>query len=176
MQEILNTVKPALLTATVFAAIISSIVNIIISILNNRRLKQIELKKYMSEIDKYRYTMLYDLILHWHDHESPYSGETASEIASLRLINLFLDTKGRYDLAKPLLDPEYLLKLDALETKGDSALLALIEAEMPDGTHTPDFPQHRETYNSISIEFDTVLKQTIYDQLSRLLQMTKFHN
>lgn len=171
MPELINTMKPILLTAVVFAALISSIANIFVSILNNQRLKQIELKKHMSEIDKYRYTMLYDLILHWTERNAAYSGDTASEIASNRLINLYPDTKGKYDLAKPLLNPQHLERLDELDAKGQIALLALLDTEAPDGTHSPDFAQRRKEYHSISIEFESVLKQTIYDQLNQLLQM-----
>lgn len=43
-----------ILTATVFAAFITSIANIIISLINSYRLKQIEAQKKINEIDKYR--------------------------------------------------------------------------------------------------------------------------
>ena len=43
-----------ILTTTVFAALITSIANIIISLINSYRLKHIEEQKKLNEIDKYR--------------------------------------------------------------------------------------------------------------------------
>ena len=77
-SNLLNTV---ILTATVFAALISSIANIIISLINNHRLKSLESKKQLNDIDKYRYSRLYELVLKWHEYDSENSGETTSEIA-----------------------------------------------------------------------------------------------
>ena len=55
------------LTAGVFAALITSVANIVISIFNNSRLKTIEKNKQMTEIEKYRYSRLYEQILNWSD-------------------------------------------------------------------------------------------------------------
>ena len=82
----LNTV---VLTAAVFAALISSIANIIISLVNNHRLKKIEKQKQMNEIDKYRYSRLDELLLNWHNYDSVTKGETASEIAFYKLQNSY---------------------------------------------------------------------------------------
>ena len=97
-------------TATVFAALITSIANIVISLFNNHMLKSIESKKRLHDSDKYRYNRLYELVLKWHEYDSEYDGKTDGEIASNRLLHLFLDDIGRYDLAKPLLDSYYIEK------------------------------------------------------------------
>ena len=55
LNEFFTTV---ILTAAVFAALVTSIANIIISLMNNWRLKKIEKQKQMNEIDKYRYSRL----------------------------------------------------------------------------------------------------------------------
>ncbi len=64
-----NLFTSAIISGAVFAALIASIANIIISILNNRMLKIIEKQKNISEIDKYRYTCLYDILTRWYKHE-----------------------------------------------------------------------------------------------------------
>lgn len=82
LNEFFTTV---ILTAAVFAALVTSIANIIISLMNNWRLKKIEKQKQMNEIDKYRYSRLYELILNWHKYDSAQRGDTAEEIAFYRL-------------------------------------------------------------------------------------------
>ena len=78
-----------ILTATVFTAFITSIANIIISLINSYRLKQIEAQKKINEIDKYRYSRLYELIVNWHKYDSEIKGETVSEMASYILVHQF---------------------------------------------------------------------------------------
>ena len=51
-----------ILTTTVFAALITSIANIIISLINSYRLKHIEEQKKLNEIDKYRYSRHYQAL------------------------------------------------------------------------------------------------------------------
>lgn len=166
----LNTV---VLTAAVFAALISSIANIIISLVNNHRLKKIEKQKQMNEIDKYRYSRLYELLLNWHNYDSATKGETASEIAFYKLLNLFMDDSGRYEIAKPLLDKCYIEPLETKRAECDQLLRALIEAEAPDGTHTKEFPIIRDQYFNAGESFSRLLKSTINSQLDVLLGKTK---
>lgn len=59
LNEFFTTV---ILTAAVFAALVTSIANIIISLMNNWRLKKIEKQKQMNEIDKYRYQLIQECI------------------------------------------------------------------------------------------------------------------
>ena len=109
MEYFLNTV---LLTTAVFAAFITSLANVVISLINNHKLKKLEDKKQMNEIDKYRYSMLYELVINWHKYDSKIEGTTVSEIAFYKLINLFMDDSGRYEIAKPLLDECYIRELE----------------------------------------------------------------
>lgn len=69
-----NIFETVILTAVVFAALITSLANIVISVINNNRLKKIEKQKQVSEIDKYRYSKLYELILDWHKYDSATMG------------------------------------------------------------------------------------------------------
>lgn len=133
LNEFFTTV---ILTAAVFAALVTSIANIIISLMNNWRLKKIEKQKQMNEIDKYRYSRLYELILNWHKYDSAQRGDTAEEIAFYRLLNLFMDDSGRYEIAKPLLDKCYIEELEVKKTEGEKLLNDLVGAELPDGTHS----------------------------------------
>lgn len=166
LNEIFST---AILTATVFAALITSIANIIISLMNNHRLKKLEKQKQMNEIDKYRYSRLYELILNWHKYDSDQRGETAEEIAFYRQLNLFMDDSGRYEIAKPLLDRCYIKDLEVKKLEGEKLLGDLVGAESPDGTHSEEFPTIKQMYFDIGKEFDDMLKMAINSQLEELL-------
>lgn len=162
-------VNTVIFTATVFAALLSSIANIIISLMNNRRLKKIEKQKRMNEIDKYRYSRLYELVLNWTDYDTEVKGETASEIAFYKLLNLFMDDSRRYEFAKPLLEKSFIEPLELKKAECKELLDALIEAEAPDGTHTKEFPLRRKHYFKSGQEFSELLKGTINTQLEILL-------
>ena len=166
-SNFLNTV---ILTATVFAALISSIANIIISLINNHRLKSLESKKQLNDIDKYRYSRLYELVLKWPEYDSEDSGETTSEMAHNRMLVLFLDDGRRYALAKPLLDSYYIEKLETKKAECDKLLKQLISAESADGQHSEDFLMIKDCYFRASTEFSEMLKASINDQLDSLLR------
>lgn len=158
------------LTTAVFAALISSIANIIISLLNNYRIKKIEKQKQINEFDKYRYSRLYELLLNWNNYDTATKGETAEEIAFYRLLNLFMDDCKRYMLVKPLLDQCYREPLETKKTEGEQLLNALIRAETPDGTHLVEFSTIRVQYFDAGERFSELLKSTINNQLDVLLQ------
>lgn len=166
LNEFFTTV---ILTAVVFAALVTSIANIIISLMNNWRLKKIEKQKQMNEIDKYRYSRLYELILNWHKYDSAQRGDTAEEIAFYRLLNLFMDDSGRYEIAKPLLDKCYIEELEVKKTEGEKLLNDLVGTELPDGTHSEEFPAIKKRYFDIAKEFSKMLKTVINCQLEELL-------
>lgn len=170
-----TTISAELLTATVFASIISSIISIIIAIINNIHVKRIERSKYHDEINKYRYSRLYELILNWHSYGTPIEskGKTPGQIASDRLLNLFLDNRGRYIIARPLLDKQYLQKLDDLELECNELLIQLIHNEDASGHHTPEFSVIMDSYHKSSGVFDTLLRNTINEQLEELLLAVK---
>lgn len=159
-----------ILTTTVFAALITSIANIIISLINSYRLKHIEEQKKLNEIDKYRYSRLHEILINWHKYDSEIKGETDSEIAFYRLLNQFMDDLGRYEIAKPLLDAGYTEELENKKIECENLLNNLVEAEAPDGTHTKDFPIIREKYFASGQEFSKLLKNAINSQLESLLR------
>mgnify|MGYP004473753525 CR=1 FL=1 len=159
-----------ILTATVFAAFITSIANIIISIINSYRLKQIEVQKKINEIDKYRYSRLYELIINWHKYDSEIKGETVSKMASYRLVHLFLDDLGRYEIVKPLLDECYTEKLEPLKIKCENLLKDLIDVTAPESSCTKNPEIIKEKYFFNGKEFSKLLKNSINDQLESLLR------
>ena len=161
-------INSAVLTAAVFAAIVTSVTNLIISIANGHRLKKIEKQKQQNEIDKYRYTRLYELIFNWHKFDSEFSGESASEIATNRLVNSFLDNIGRYEIAKPLLDDLYKKDLDIKLQRGQEELTKLIDA-----SKSTDYSAVFSDYVKISSEFSDALKGAINKQLEILLLQNK---
>ncbi len=161
-------INSAVLTAAVFAAIVTSVTNLIISIANGQRLKKIEKQKQQNEIEKYRYTRLYELILNWHNYDSEFSGESVSEITTNRLVNSFLDNTSRYEIAKPLLDDLYKKDLDIKLQRGQEELNKLIDA-----TKSDDFSVVFSDYLKISSEFSDALKGAINEQLELLLLQNK---
>ena len=165
-----NFLYTVILTTTVFAALITSIANIIISLINSYRLKHIEEQKKLNEIDKYRYSRLHEILINWHKYDSEIKGETDSEIAFYRLLNQFMDDLGRYEIAKPLLDAGYTEELENKKIECENLLNNLVEAEAPDGTHTKDFPIIREKYFASGQEFSKLLKNAINSQLESLLR------
>lgn len=158
------------LTATVVAALIASITNIAISLVNNQRLKKIENKKQINEIDKYRYSRLYELVLNWHNYDSKVKGESSGEIAFYKLLNLFLDDLGRYEIAKPLLDVCYIDDLENKKVECEKLLNDLVKAEALDGTHSKEFSFIKDRCFKNGTEFSKMLKQTINTQLEVLLR------
>lgn len=165
-------INTVILTAAVFAALISSIANIVISLINNHRLKSIEKEKRLNDIDKYRYSRLYDLVVRWHEYDSEYTGQTASEIAHNRLVNMFLDDTGRYDLAKPLLDKSYIEDLEKKKEDGNKLLEQLVSALTSNNSRSEDISNIKERYFDAGKEFSASLKSAINDQLATLLQKT----
>ena len=159
-----------ILTATVFAAFITSIANIIISLINSYRLKQIEAQKNINEIDKYRYSRLYELIVNWHKYDSEIKGKTDSEMASYRLLHLFLDDLGRYEIAKPLLDECYTEELEPLKTKCENLLKELIDLTTSESSCIENAEIIKENYFFDGEKFSKLLKNSINNQLESLLR------
>lgn len=162
-----------ILNVTVFGSLITSIANIIVSLINNYKLKQIENKKEINQIDTYRYSRLYELIVDWHKYDSNTKGKTASEIAFYKSLNLFMDDLKRYEIAKPLLEDSYILNLKNKKIEGEKLLQTLIMSETPDGTHTEDFPIIRDKYFQCGREFSELVKETINNQIEELLKRSK---
>lgn len=167
MGNFFNTI---ILTTAVIAALITSLANIFISLINNHRLKRMEEKKQMNEIDKYRYSMLYNLIVNWDKYDAKEKGETVEKIAYYKLLNLFMDDSKRYNLAKPLLDEYYIKDLEIKKNICKKLLDELVLNETPDGKHTAQFPIIRNEYFKNGQEFSELLKKSINNQLIDLLR------
>lgn len=164
-----NILTTVILSSAVFAALISSLSNLIISLINNRRLKVIEKQKNMTEIDKYRYTKLYEMLFNWYKYDSEIHGENPGEIAYYRLLDRFLENDTRYEIIRPLLDEHFVVELDEIRVEVNKLLNDLIDAEKPNGTHTDDFPNISDKYMKNGMMFSNKLKDVIYQQLKMLL-------
>lgn len=170
LEEQYSFFNTVVLTSVVFAACVTSVFNMAISIMNNHRLKKIEKQRSMREIDKYRYCKLYELILNWNKYDAPQKGKTAEEIAFYRMVNLFIDDSYRYEIAKPLLDKYYVKELEIMKLEGNKSLNSFIETEAPDGTHSEDYFDIKQKYFDISINFSEKLKASINRQLEELIR------
>lgn len=162
---------PEILSATVFASMITSVVNVIISLLNNYRLKSIEARKRRNEIDKYRYIQLYEILKNWEGHKLRLDkGEElddkkllyATEEALLEAIN---NNSFRYVVIRPLLDTKYIDDLDRqaselsdLQIKLDMEKIALNEYQVL-----------QNKYLDVGGKFSEMLRDSVNSQLRDLM-------
>ena len=163
MQNGNNLLTTVILYSAVFAALISSLTNLFVSLLNNRRLKVIEKQRNLTEIDKYRYTQLYEILLNWYNYDYKIEGESPEVIAYYRLLDRIIENVSRYVIIRPLLDEQFTIELDVMKVKVDNLLSELIDAEKSDGTHTENFSDISNKYFKNGIEFSDKLKETIYN-------------
>lgn len=159
----------AVISGVVVAALITSLTNLIVSVINNRRLKVMEKRKNASEIDKYRYTRLYEMLFNWHNYDSEIKGESAEEIAFYRVFNEFFDNINRYDIIRPLLDEQFIIELDEYKEKGNNLLKDWIEFYKSDRLHTDDFLNIKTEYLENGVTFSKKLQDVINQQLKMLL-------
>jgi hypothetical protein len=73
-QKAWEALPVTIISASVIAAALAAIFNVIIALINNQRLKSIEKDKKMTDIQKYRYTNLYELIKTWHNYDAKTTG------------------------------------------------------------------------------------------------------
>ena len=120
-----------MLTSAVVASLVTSITNIVIAVFNNRRLKLLEKEKRKNELNIYRYTHLFDLLLKLDSYNTPFEteGRTVSQIASERLINGYIDSHKKFDLLSPLLDEKYKTHIVELNSCAEYQLKELFKME-----------------------------------------------
>lgn len=158
-----------ILTATVVAALLSSIANIAISIINNNRLKKIEKNKQLNEFDKYRFDMLYQLVLNWYNYDSEDQGDNNDEIMINRYFFLFTDSSKRYELAKPLLDKKFVEQLEPRYNEGNNILTDMLNS---DNTANDNLIALKIQLVRVGQEFSGLLRNAVYSQLEILLNKT----
>ena len=171
-------ISSAIVTGAFFVALISSVVNVVISIINYHHINRMEQQKTLNEIDKYRYTKLYELVLNWRNGKNdkhPNNGSKVTDSALVALIKIFLEDNGRYDIAKPLLDYKYVETLDKIKEKVDDGYKLFVK-KMKDneaiGISTISYDGDVEAYFDIAMVFSEELKNAINKQLEELLQKT----
>lgn len=122
----------------------------------------------MTEIDKYRYSCLYELLLNWEKYNSECTGKTAKEIASEYLMKAFLDDSKRYEISRPLLDSKYITGLDEKHENGKVILKQLFTVGK-DKNNSEIYDQMYKQYLDNGYAFTILLKNSINEQLSDLL-------
>lgn len=173
MADGFSFVYSVVLTAGVFAALISSIANIIISIMNNYRLKDIEKIKQANEIDKYRYSKLYELRQKWEDYDLDTSKEV--DESDDEWVSLYADVLGsiysnlkRYWILKPLLDEKYIDKLDEISAEvhrlGNQIVLD------HDTMEKEEYHNMKWKQIDLGTTFSKILKESIDEQLRDLMR------
>ena len=165
-----------ILSSAVFAALVSSLTNLIISLINNRRLSVIEKQKKRSEIDKYRYIQLHEMLLNWDQYttikmpQDIEDGNNESEyMAYIRksreyILNVFIDDRNRYDMIRPLLSEKYKNELDILKEEGNNLLYSITLCENQDDCFVLE-----QKYAKLTKKFSDKLKNAINQQLQDLL-------
>jgi hypothetical protein len=170
-------VSTTLISTAVFAAAIAAIANVVIAIMSNNRLRVIERKHKMTEIEKYRYTHLYDIILNWHNYSTNIESEdkSADTIATINLFNGILDNKERYNLVKPLISSKYADKKQEIESiidRGDNIILQYVLATNEENEKTNDiFKGIIKELADCSEELEKELREMINQQLEELIDI-----
>ncbi len=131
-------------------------------------IKRLRKKKLLAinEGASFRQTKLHELLANWHKYDSPITGENPGEIAFGRLVNLFLDDSGRYEIAKPLLDEKYVTQLDAKRAECEQLLSEWVCADNADDAYVR---KCSDSYFSAGKAFSDLLKTSINHQLNDLL-------
>lgn len=161
-----------ILTSTVIASLLTSIVNIFLACVNNHKLKKIENEKHKNELTSYRYTQLFNILLKWHEYDSPYDtdGKSISKIANDRILNGFLDDCQRLKLIIPLIDSKYINRLEIIEKQGQELLKQLIDLENQMDNFPSDkiieehkniFDNFKENAVNLSNEINIVIQQQL---------------
>lgn len=166
------------LTSTVIASLVTYVINIIIAIMNNHRLKIIENDKRANELTTFRYTQLYEMLLKWDDFTSPINNKPITNVdryVSDRLVNDYIDDQRRLQIISPLLDDVYMENLSALNDNANSLLNELIKIEKIDmySKNEKLKAQHQELISQLRkavVAFDNELMRTIYLQSVELLK------
>ena len=171
MKNEVDLLNSVVLTAGVFAAFITSLANIIITLFNNHRLNAIEKKKEMQEMDRYRYSHLYDLLLNWQKYDFPTEGD---DVAYDKVINRFMEDTNRYELAKPLMDQVYIDRLEPKQIEGKDILDRMIR-NAAFNEDEEEFYYLQSDYVRIGEEFSNMLKKEINNQLVELLRKEKLY-
>jgi hypothetical protein len=166
-----NTILPVIISVGVVAAAIAAIANVIVALMNNKRLKGIEKDKKMTEIQKYRYTQLYEIIKHWYDFDTDIdvAEKSEGEIASIRLMHKPLDHKGRWDIVKPLLNPKFTNGIDDMVEKVDELLLKFVKLSKEKEEKEEIVDNARWDYSSCGEKFGKMIRNAINNQLQELL-------
>lgn len=155
-----------LLSSAVLAALVTSLTNLIISLINNHKLKVIEKQKKDIEIYKYRYSHLYDILLKWYEYSTSIEDKYSIDA---RIISEFLDNCGRYNLMRPLLDEQFIDSLDEKRDKGQNLCNKLVSIHKKDG-FSEEYQHIKEECISNAFKFRDELSRTIHEQLRLLLK------
>jgi hypothetical protein len=167
--------SPVIISVGVIAAVIAAIANVTVTLMNNHRLKAIEEKREMTEIDKYRYTRLYEIVMNWNGYAAPLESggrpiEDPDEIISFRLINSLYDNLGRYHVIRPLLSSKYRdveQEIEHIIEEGGTHLLQMSKAQ--DAQNIGEKQQYRKAYSDCAVQLEKLLREVINSQLEDLL-------
>lgn len=161
-----QTFFPVLLSVGVVSAAIAAIANVIVTLLNNTRLKALEKDKRISELIQYRYVKLYGILEEIcqlealsYDISDEHIKETIHNVE-----NRFGVIKKKCDLAKPLIQDSYIVKLNANLAKEQALSQHVIEHVY---TNASNFGIR--DLLMIRAETESLLVEAIQNQLASLL-------
>ena len=167
-----------LLTSVVIGSIITSIVNIIISLFNNYRLKLIEREKQKNDLISYRYKCLYDMLLKWKEYDTPFEvrDKEYSKVAVERIVNSFFDSNRKFQIISPLLDEKYKESINKLNEKGNKLLKELIEIESQwekkcEMKYSQERKKILQEFIDVAVNYSIEIENVIQLQLKELLRL-----
>lgn len=165
-----NSIMAFLLTSAVLSSIITSSVNIIISIINNKKVKTLEKLKMENGVVLYRYTHLYEIWceMHKNDNSIDYDMDIkrAAQIELNEIYSALGENVDRVAVMKPLLNNCYIEQIEKAEKDAIKAFKAFANCE--GSQEEQDEAEH--------IYFDTLstyiseTEKALQNQLAELLQ------
>lgn len=156
---------PVFLSTAVIAAALAAIANIIVTLLNNSRLKSIEKDKHINELVYYRYTKLYNYHEEIQSIEKPSAKDLIddNESGALRENEYYQLVARKYILIKPLLEKEVREPVEKLHAKIIADKVNIIKNK--DNLKVEDYSDLLPNI----IMFEQVLTDCITEQLERLI-------
>lgn len=168
-----------LLTSVVISALITSLINIVISLYSNHCIRKIEEKKKFNAVSEYRYKRLYDIWFNWEQFTSfdPNAPENINlnenQIAYRKIFDGFFDDSRRYKIIKPLFDNSINVdKIEQFISEGDKLVEEnLIFAKDENGKSLQDFdPISKKKFIINATNLSLELEKAVNKQLDVLLK------
>ena len=174
-----SVLSPIFVSTAVVAAVLGAIANIVISLMNNMRLKTIEANKRSNEINTYRYTQLCTILQGWIISCAEIDfiadkDEEPTEKEQVDYLNKAVELlKQIYEFAKPFVElnlwGDFENRLEQLYDMQCNTYVWIINEDAKKPYRTVDYPEALMDYQKCYANVRESFKNTINNQLEKLL-------